>query len=168
VAAAHQAGVLVAGGGHAMAAGLTVRWDKVDEFRAFMREALAGELAAAEGEARTIWIDAVASVSACTLDLMSAIERIGPYGAGHPDPLFALTDVRVTYSSMTKGDHVRGVLEDSRGGRMRAIAFRAGTNGLGEALLKKEHPLHVVVKLKRDTWGGTDKVEAEILDGAFA
>jgi single-stranded-DNA-specific exonuclease len=148
VAAAHQAGVLVAGGGHAMAAGLTVRWDKVDEFRAFMREALAGELAAAEGEARTIWIDAVASVSACTLDLMSAIERIGPYGAGHPDPLFAL--------------------EDSRGGRMRAIAFRAGTNGLGEALLKKEHPLHVVVKLKRDTWGGTDKVEAEILDGAFA
>jgi single-stranded-DNA-specific exonuclease len=168
VAAAHQAGVLVAGGGHAMAAGLTVRWDKVDEFRAFMREALAGELAAAEGEARTIWIDAVASVSACTLDLMSAIERIGPYGAGHPDPLFALTDVRVTYSSMTKGDHVRCVLEDSRGGRMRAIAFRAGTNGLGEALLKKEHPLHVVVKLKRDTWGGTDKVEAEILDGAFA
>ena len=168
VAAAAKAGILVAGGGHAMAAGLTVRWDKVDEFRAFMREALTSELAAAEGEARTMWIDAVASVSACTLDLMAAIDRIGPYGAGHPEPMFALTGVRIGYASMTKGDHVRCTLEDGRGTKMRAIAFRAGTNALGEAILKREQPLNLLVKLKRDTWGGSDRVEAEILDGAFA
>ena len=168
VAAAAKAGILVAGGGHAMAAGLTVRWDKVDEFRAFMREALTSELAAAEGEARTMWIDAVASVSACTLDLMAAIDRIGPYGAGHPEPMFALTGVRIGYASMTKGDHVRCTLEDGRGTKMRAIAFRTGTNALGEAILKREQPLNLLVKLKRDTWGGSDRVEAEILDGAFA
>lgn len=168
VAAAHKAGVLVAGGGHAMAAGLTVRWDKVDDFRAFMREALTGELAAAEGEARTIWIDAVAGVAACTRELMTAIERIGPYGAGHPEPVFALTDVRVSFSSMTKGDHVRCVLEDSRGAKISAIAFRAGVNALGEALLKRDHPLHVAVKLKLNAFNGNERVEVEILDGAYA
>ena len=54
-----------------------------------------------------------------------------------------------------------------RGGKIRAIAFRAGANGLGEALLKREHALHLIVKLKRDTYGGSDRVEAEILDGAY-
>jgi single-stranded-DNA-specific exonuclease len=151
-----------------MAAGLTVRWDKVDEFRAFMREALTSEVVAAEGEARTIWIDAVASVSGATFDLMRAVERIGPYGAGHPEPVFALTDVRVSFSSMTKGDHVRCVLEDSRGGKISAIAFRAGPTALGEALLKREHALHVVVKLKINTFNGNSRVEAEILDAAYA
>lgn len=168
VAAAAKAGILVAGGGHAMAAGLTIEWTKVEEFRAFMAQALTGELAAAAGEARTLWIDAVAGLPAVDLTLMDAIDRIGPYGPGHAEPVFALADVSVSFSSLIKGDHVRCVLQSAGGRKLRAIAFRAGTNGLGEALLKREQKLHVAVKLKRDSYGGTEKVEAEILDGAWA
>jgi single-stranded-DNA-specific exonuclease len=168
VSAAAKAGVLAAGGGHAMAAGLTVAWNKVEEFRAFMSDALRLETAAAAGEARTLWIDAVAGLGGVNLALMDAVDRIGPYGPAHPEPTFALTDVRVSFAAPVKGDHVRAVLEGSGGRKLRAIAFRAGQNALGEALLKKEGGLHLAVKLKRDTYGGDERVECEILDGAYA
>jgi single-stranded-DNA-specific exonuclease len=168
IAEAAKAGVLVAGGGHAMAAGLTLEWTRVDEFRAFMAEALAKPMAAAESEARTLWIDAVAGVAAIDLPLLDAIERIGPYGQGHPEPVFALADVGISYASAVKGDHVRCVLQSAGGRKIRAIAFRAGANALGEALMKRDSALHVAVKVKRDTYGGAERAEVEILDGAQA
>jgi single-stranded-DNA-specific exonuclease len=168
VAAAAKAGVLAAGGGHAMAAGLTVAWDKVEELRDFMSEALLKDCDAAAGEARTLWLDAVAGLGAVDLPLMDAVDRIGPYGPGHPEPLFGIAEARVSYAAPVKGDHVRCVLESSGGRKLRAIAFRAGTNGLGEALLKRDSALHLAVKIKRDTYGGDERVECEILDGAWA
>jgi single-stranded-DNA-specific exonuclease len=168
IAAAAKEGLLIAGGGHAMAAGLTVEWSKVDAFREFMCEALSKPVASAEGEARTLWLDAVAGLGAVDLPLMDAIDRIGPYGPTHPEPVFAIADARVSYSAPVKGDHVRCVLESAGGRKIRAIAFRAGQSGLGEALLKREGALHLAVKLKRDTYGGSDRVECEILDGAWA
>ncbi|TPW08946.1 MAG: single-stranded-DNA-specific exonuclease [Alphaproteobacteria bacterium] len=97
---------------------------------------------------------------------MTALERIGPFGPGHPEPVFALPEVRVQYASAVKGEHVRFVLEDARGARIRGISFRSATTALGEALLAREGAFHAAVKLKRDTYGGGDRVEAELLDAA--
>ncbi|KAF0187277.1 MAG: single-stranded-DNA-specific exonuclease RecJ [Hyphomonadaceae bacterium] len=166
VAAAAEAGVLRAGGGHAMAAGCTVDWNRVQDLRDFLSENLAAELAGADGEARALWIDATASIGAATPELMTALERIGPFGPGHPEPVFALPEVRVQYASAVKGEHVRFVLEDARGARIRGISFRSATTALGEALLAREGAFHAAVKLKRDTYGGGDRVEAELLDAA--
>lgn len=166
VAAAAKAGIARAGGGHAMAAGLTVDWDRVDDLRDFLSENLGLEIAGADGEARALWIDATASIGGATSELMSALDRIGPFGAGHPEPVFAIPEVRVQFASAVKGEHVRFVLQDARGDRIRGISFRSATTPLGEALLAREGALHVAVKLKRDTYGGGDKVEAELLDAA--
>ncbi|MGE0830987.1 MAG: single-stranded-DNA-specific exonuclease RecJ, partial [Hyphomonadaceae bacterium] len=84
VAAAAKAGVALAGGGHAMAAGLTVEWERVEALKDFLSEALGADIAAAEGAARTLPIDAVAHLGAIDLTLCDALDRIGPYGAGHP------------------------------------------------------------------------------------
>ncbi|MGE3303620.1 MAG: single-stranded-DNA-specific exonuclease RecJ [Hyphomonadaceae bacterium] len=168
VAAAAKAGVLLAGGGHAMAAGLTVEWARVDELRDFLSEALQRETVAAEGEARTLWIDAVAGVPAVDLPLIDAMDRIGPYGPGHAEPVFALADVTIGFAKLVGTDHVRCTLQNAGGVKISAIAFRAAKNALGEALLKREGPLHVAVKLKRNAYGGTERAEAEILDAARA
>ena len=168
VAAAAKAGILKSGGGHAMAAGLSMDWDRLDDLRDFLSETLGPELDAAAGEAKALWVDAAASIAAAGLPLLDALDRIGPYGVGHPEPVFALPDVRVHYASALKGDHVRFVLEDARGARVRGIAFRIAQSPLGEAILKREGAVHVAVKLKRDTWGGGERVDCEMLDAAVA
>ncbi len=168
VAAAAKAGILKAGGGHAMAAGLSMDWDRLDDLRDFLSEALAPELAAAAGEARALWIDAAASVGAAGLPLMDALDRIGPYGVGHPEPVFAIPDVRVSYAGAVKGDHVRFVLEDGRGQKLRGIGFRLAQTPVGEAFLRREGMFHAAVKLKRNSWGGDERVEAELIDAAAA
>ncbi|MGE3142267.1 MAG: single-stranded-DNA-specific exonuclease RecJ [Hyphomonadaceae bacterium] len=168
VAAAAKAGVALAGGGHAMAAGLTVAWDQVEALKDFLCERLAPELAAAEGEARALAIDATAGLAALDLDLVAALERIGPYGPGHPEPVFALADVRVRYAKQVKEAHVRFTLEDARGARISGIAFQAMTRGFGEALLKQEGVFHAAVRVKRNEYNGRSSAEIEIVDLAPA
>lgn len=164
VAAAARAGLLKAGGGHAMAAGLTIAWDQLEPFRQFMDEALAADVAASAGEARSLSVDAVAAIAAIDLSLMAAIDRIGPYGPGHPEPVFALADVRVNHAAPVKGGHMRCVFEDSRGGKLRCIAFRAEASPIGEALQRRDTPVHAAIRLKRNAFGGTERVEAELVD----
>jgi single-stranded-DNA-specific exonuclease len=168
VAAAKTAGLLINGGGHAAAAGLTVEWDKVDALRAFLSDALAGEIAAAACEARALSVDAAGAVSAVDLSLIDALDRIGPYGQGHPEPVFALPDVRVCYAKLVKEEHVRFTLEDARGARVGGIAFRAMKSALGEALMKKDVLYHAAVRVKRNEWNDTVKAEVEIVDLAEA
>lgn len=168
VAAAAKAGILKAGGGHAMAAGLTMDWDRLTDFRDFLSETLAAELEAAAGEARALWVDATAALSAADMTLMAALDRIGPYGVGHPEPVLVLPDVRPSYAAPVKGGHVRFVLEDARGAKLRGIAFRAEESPLGEALLSRSGMLHAAVRLKVNTWKGTSSVEAELVDAARA
>jgi single-stranded-DNA-specific exonuclease len=168
VAAAKAAGLLINGGGHAAAAGLTVEWDKVEALKDFLSEALAPEIAAAAGEARALSIDAAGAISTIDLSLIEALDRIGPYGQGHPEPVFALPDVRVCYAKVVKEEHVRFTLEDSRGARTSGIAFRAMKSPLGEALLKKDALYHAAVRVKRNEWNDTVKAEVEIVDLAAA
>jgi single-stranded-DNA-specific exonuclease len=168
VAKAKAEGLLINGGGHAAAAGLTVEWDKVEALKSFLSDALADEIGAAAGEARALSVDAAGAVGAIDLDLIDACERIGPYGQGHPEPVFALPDVRVCYAKLVKEEHVRFTLEDARGARIGGIAFRAMKSPLGEALMKREGTFHAAVRLKRNEWNGSVRAEVEIVDLAAA
>jgi single-stranded-DNA-specific exonuclease len=168
VAKAKAEGLLISGGGHAAAAGLSVEWAKVDALRDFLSAALADEIAAAAGEARALSVDAAGAVGAMDIDLIAAIDSIGPYGQGHPEPVFALPDVRICYAKLVKEEHVRFTLEDARGTRIGGIAFRAMKGPLGEALLKREGTYHAAVRVKRNDFNGHSRAEVEIVDLAAA
>lgn len=168
VAAAKEAGLLINGGGHAAAAGLTVEWGKVEALKEFLSDRLAGELSASAGEARALSVDAAGAIGALDLDLIDALDRIGPYGQGHPEPLFALPNVRVSFAKLVKEDHVRFTLEDTRGARIGGIAFRAMKSPLGEAMMKKDGTYHAAVRIKRNDWNGNVRAEVEIVDLAEA
>ncbi len=168
VAAAYAEGLLISGGGHAMAAGLTIEWNQVEALKEFLSDRLASDIEAAEGETRALSIDAAGAVSAVNLDLIAALDRIGPYGQGHPEPVLALPDVRVSFSKLVKDEHVRFTLEDARGARIGGIAFRAMKGALGEALMKREGLFHAAVRVKRNEWNGNVSAEVEIVDLALA
>ena len=168
VAAAYKEGILLAGGGHAMAAGLSMDWARQADLRAFLNERLKPEIEAAAGEARSLTIDAAAGAGAVDLSLIEALDRIGPYGQGHPEPVLALPDMRVSFSKLVKDEHVRFALEDSRGAKVAGIAFRAMKNEMGEALMKREGTFHVAVRVKRNDFNGTSRAEVEIVDMAKA
>ena len=100
--------------------------------------------------------------------LIDALDRIGPYGQGHPEPVLALPDMRVSYSKLVKDEHVRFTLEDSRGAKVSGIAVRAMKNEMGEALMKREGAYHVAVRVKRNDFNGNSRAEVEIVDMAKA
>lgn len=164
VARAAAEGLLLAGGGHAMAAGLTIDWEHLDRFRAFMNEVLQEEVEGAETRARTYWVDALVSLRAADLTLIQAMRRIGPYGAGHPEPLFAFADVRVAYAKRLTGDHVRVTLEEPGGAKLGGIAFRAAGSPLGEALLARPSGVQILARLSVNDFRGIEQVQAEIVD----
>ncbi|MBL8552407.1 MAG: single-stranded-DNA-specific exonuclease RecJ [Hyphomonadaceae bacterium] len=170
VAAATKAGLTLAGGGHAMAAGLSIEWDKVEALKDFLSAELQPEIDAAGDEAHAISIDAVGALPAFDLALCDALDQIGPYGQGHPQPIFAVPDLRVSYARAMgqDGAHVRCVLEDARGARLRAVAFRVGGTATGEALLSGRGAYHVAVRVKRDTFLAEPRAEIEIIDVAAA
>jgi single-stranded-DNA-specific exonuclease len=168
VAAAAREGVLTAGGGHAMAAGLSMEWDKVDALRAFLADALGKETDDSAEEARTLPIDALAAPAGITLDLCDALDRIGPFGAGHPDPVLALASVRVRFAKKVGEAHLRLTLEDSRGKGVRAIAFNVANDPIGEALQVRDAVVHVAVRVKRNAYNGSESAEVELVDASPA
>ena len=165
VQAAFDAGLLLAGGGHAMAAGLTVRPDAIPELRAFLAERCAEEqsLAAAND---AFEVDVLLTPTSATRALRTEFERLAPFGPGNPEPTFALADVRFEQPMALRGGHVRGTLTDSSGGRLKAIAWRAQETPLGERLLASGGALHVAGRLKFDDWNGRESVQFEIEDVA--
>jgi single-stranded-DNA-specific exonuclease len=165
VQAAFEAGVLMAGGGHAMAAGLTVRAEALPELRAFLDERLAVESEAAFA-ADALEIDALIAPGAADRALLDEFRRLEPFGPGAPEPLFAAASVRVVEAMPVKGGHLRCVLADGSGNRLRAVAWRAGDSELGRRLLARDGALHVAGRLKPDDWKGREGVELEIEDAA--
>ena len=166
VIAARQAGLLVNGGGHAMAAGLTVTREALPGLTRFLDERIAPPLGAAPtvGE---LGIDAALSPRAASLELVDIIERVGPFGAGNALPRFVLTSTRVSYARTVGEGHVRCTLVGSEGGRVEAIAFRANQTALGPALLDPARPLlHVAGSLRIDRFGGREAVRLQIDDAA--
>jgi single-stranded-DNA-specific exonuclease len=168
IIAAQQAGVLIKGGGHAMAAGFTVAADRVEAFKAFLCERVAAELADGDRTA-TLSVDAALAPSGATGDLVRTVGRIGPFGTGNAEPRFAFPAVRVVGAGVVGENHVRCTLTGSDGARVKAIAFRALDGDLGQSLLKAgSTPFHVVGHLRADDFRGGDQVQLIVDDAAPA
>ena len=166
VRAAALAGHLAKGGGHAMAAGLTVARESLDGLKGFLSERLA-EAARTARLARALDIDGALTPSSVTDELIQLIERAGPFGQGNPEPRFAFPAQRVKFAKVVGEAHVRCVLEGGDGARLDAVAFRAADQPVGKALLASAGmPLHVAGHLRRDTWNGRDRRELLIEDVA--
>jgi len=166
VIAARQAGLLVNGGGHKMAAGFTVEAGTVEALHAFLCERV-GDAVAQAGAVRTMGIDGVLTPAAATRALQEQIERVGPFGAGNPEPRFALSGARIAKAVVVGENHVRCFLADAQGGRLKAIAFRSLGEPLGDALLKAGGGgLHLAGKLRADDWKDREDVQFLIDDGA--
>ncbi|SJZ51518.1 exonuclease RecJ [Enhydrobacter aerosaccus] len=168
VIAARQHGLLINGGGHAMAAGLTVARDQLTALAKFLDERVGPQLGAAP-PMRELGIDAALAPAAATQDLVAMIERAGPFGAGNALPRFALTGVRVDYAQPVGEAHIRCTLVGQDRSRIEAIAFRAGQTPLGAALLDRTKPiLHVAGALRVDRYNGRASVRLQIDDAASA
>ena len=154
-------GLLVKGGGHAMAAGLTVEAGKLGALRAFFEEQLRAETAAA-AEGRALMIDGALAAGACKPELVELLEKAGPFGSGNPAPVFALPAHRVAWADRVGTDHVRCALQAADGSRLKAVAFRALSTPMGELLLsERQKPLHIAGRLQIDDFSG--KREGQLL-----
>lgn len=167
VIAARQAGLLVNGGGHKMAAGLTVARDKLGALREYLEERVAVEIAR-NAVIPTLRLDGEMSLSGVQPDFVAALERLAPFGSGNSEPRFALTNVRVAKADVVGAGHVRCFLADNAGGRLKAIAFRAVGEPLGDVLLDKSGlALRLAGKLRPDNWQGREDVQLIIDDAAY-
>jgi single-stranded-DNA-specific exonuclease len=166
VRAAVAAGHLAKGGGHAMAAGLTLARGQLDALQAFLVRRLAQATGAARA-ALSLDIDGALTPATVTDAFFDLLERAGPYGQGNPQPRFAFPAHRVKFAKVVGEAHVRCVLEAGDGSRLDAVAFRAAGQPVGAALLASAGmPLHVAGHLRRDTWNGREKRELVIEDVA--
>ncbi|MDB5457788.1 MAG: single-stranded-DNA-specific exonuclease RecJ [Caulobacter sp.] len=164
VQAAFQEGLIMAGGGHAMAAGLTVRPSAIPELRAFLEARLAGEMEAVGAEA--VEIDALVQPRAADRALYAEFQQLAPFGPGNVEPMFALADVRPDRVMAMKGGHIRLNLVGANGDRLKAVSWRSAETDLGRRLLSGGGALHVVGRLKPDDYMGREGVQLEIEDAA--
>lgn len=170
VVAAGQAGLLVNGGGHAMAAGLTVETGKLNELKAFLNARLDAAVQAA-GASASMGFDGALGVGGANADLCDKLEQLGPYGSGNPEPRFALAGARVITADVVGEKHVRCMITsgDGSGPRLAAIAFRSVEADLGPALMQARQtgaPLHIGGHLRTNHWRGEKRVQFVLEDAA--
>ena len=166
VRAAVDEGILEKGGGHAMAAGLTVTKDKLGDLRGFLETRLAKDV----GETRlnqTLKIDGALTARSVTLDLFDMLERAGPYGQGHSQPIFAFPAHQIRFAKVVGADHVSFSASAGDGAQLRGIAFRAADTEMGRLLLNTQgHPVNLAGTLSADFWQGSRRVQLRLLDAA--
>ena len=168
VRAAVEEGLLVKGGGHAMAAGVTIRPERLGAFRAFLEGRLSTAVAASRGD-RALKIDAALTAAAATPSLVRELDRAGPFGAGAPEPVLALAAHTLASVDVVGQGHVRARLRSGDGSSVGAIAFRAAETDLGQALLSRRGSrVHAAGALTIDRWGGSEKASLRLIDAAPA
>jgi single-stranded-DNA-specific exonuclease len=168
IRAAVETGMLMKGGGHAMAGGFRIERRQADQMQGFLAEQLLAPVASANSS-RTLQLDGALSASGATLELMELLDRAAPYGPGYPEPRFAFPAHRPTRIRRINDTHVRCTLIAPDGKRIEACAFRAGDTPLAKLLLRSDGlQVHVAGKLRRDTWNGRNAVELVIDDAAEA
>ncbi len=163
--AAHEKGLLESGGGHAMAAGFSLAVLKLDAFREFLH---ARDITAPLDAAIELSLDVAISPAGATPELVEHIARIGPFGAGNPEPFVLVPDTRVVFADVVGKDHVRLRLAGGDGTRLDAIAFRAAGQPLGEGLLaSRGRQIHAAGRLKIDEWNGRVRVQLHLEDAVL-
>jgi single-stranded-DNA-specific exonuclease len=166
IRAAVERGILVKGGGHAMAAGLTVEQSRLGDLRAFLQDTLGAKVRAA-ADPGGIVIDAALSARGATVELIEALDRAGPFGAGHPEPVFAFPAHRIAFADVVGNGHVRLTLASGDGATLRAIAFRGAGSPLGDALLAaRGRSLHVAGTLSIDQYQQRRQSNLRVVDAA--
>lgn len=165
IQAAWEAGILLAGGGHAMAAGLTIDGARLAELTDFLNDRLAGERIEAVAM-DALEIDALIDPGAATRALFESFEQLAPFGPANPEPVFALNGVQAREPVQMNGGHVRCRLVGPDGASVRAVAWRCADLPTGQALLSGQGGLNVVGRLKADDWNGRRGVQFEIEDVA--
>src|SRR5437868_6865555 len=135
VLAAKDSGLLVAGGGHAMAAGLTLAPGGLEPFRDFINERLAADVEKSRGD-RALLLDVLLAPGGVVAALCDALDAAGPYGAGWPSPRVAAGPARLLKTGIVGESHVRGIATGDDGKSFKFIAFRSLGSQLGQALLE--------------------------------
>jgi single-stranded-DNA-specific exonuclease len=161
-------GLLLKGGGHAMAAGVTLHKDRLAQFRAFLEDALRAPVTAARRE-DLLSIDGAVSAAGVTVELCNLLARGGPYGSGNPEPILALPNHTIAFADPVGENHVRVRLRSLDGAFVNAIAFRAADKPLGRALLENRgRAVHAAGCLAVDRYQGTERVQFRVIDIAAA
>jgi len=159
-------GLLLKGGGHAMAAGITIRRERLAEFRAYL-EAELGDAVEAARRDEALLIDGALSAATVSLEFCASMLRAGPFGAGNPDPVFALPAHIIAFADIVGGQHIRARLRSVDGAFLNAIAFRSANSDLGRALIEgRGQSMHVAGQLSVDRWQGAERVQLRLLDVA--
>jgi single-stranded-DNA-specific exonuclease len=159
-----QEGLLLKGGGHAMAAGVTLKRDALGAFRAFLENTLAASVEAARRE-NVLLIDGAVTAGGFNPALVELLSRAGPYGAGNPEPLLALPAHTLVYADAVGDNHIRARLRSGDGKIVNAIAFRAAGQSLGKALLENRgRALHAAGQVAVDRWQGEERVQLRLTD----
>jgi len=160
-----EEGILEKGGGHAMAAGLTIKRSELGRFRAFLEQECAPN--AKHLTKRDLSIDAALSASGANLDLVETVARCGPFGAGHPAPVFAFPNHVLSHAQVVGTNHIRITLTSSAGGSLQGIAFRAADTPMGEFLMaSRGERIHAAGTLEYDFYRGSHRVHLRLQDAA--
>ena len=169
VLSAKDSGLLRAGGGHAMAAGLTVEPGGVPALRDFLHERLSADVEQAR-QGRSLLIDTVCAPRGVSAGLCGALDGAGPYGAGWPSPRVASGPARLIKTGIVGNGHVRGLACGDDGSSFKWIAFRAADTALGQTLLSaaSDRRFWLAGSIKRDEWNGGDRAEMHLDDAALA
>jgi single-stranded-DNA-specific exonuclease len=161
-------GLLMKGGGHAMAAGLTVERDRLGELRAFFEERAAEKISALSADS-VLKLDGAVSASGATHDLVARLEAAGPYGAGHPQPVLALPRHRLVDCRQVGANHLKLAIAGQDGGRIDGVAFRSVDTDLGRSLVAaRGAEFHFAGTIATDHWQGRERVQFRLLDAAPA
>ncbi len=168
IIAAKDSGLLISGGGHAMAAGLTVASEKIPALAEFLNDRLAAAVARAQTECAMLF-DALVSPRGLNPDLVSAMEGAGPYGMGWPGPRVVAGPVRIVKCDVVGSDHVRAIMAGDDGASIKTIAFRAADSLLGQTLLSapRDRRLWIAGRAKIDDWGTRPAAEMHLEDAAW-
>ena len=166
---AREEGLLVKGGGHAMAAGLTVAGEKIEAFSEWLDAHLEGAVARANHN-REMLLDLAVAPGGLTPAIVESLERGGPYGVGWPGPRIAVGPVRLVKCDIVGTDHVRLIASGDDGKSFKGIAFRAADSAMGQALLHgaRGRRLWLAGRAKIDDWGSRPQAELHLEDAAFA
>jgi single-stranded-DNA-specific exonuclease len=157
-------GILIKGGGHAMAAGVTLRKEKLAEFRAYMENALARDVAQSR-HVNELFVDGAVSARGATPELVATLNRAGPYGSGNPEPVLAFPSHQLVFADEVGQAHLRVRFKSGDGAILNGIAFRAIGQKLGNALVaQRGQVLHVAGSLTVDRYQGTERVQLRVLD----
>ena len=169
IIAAREAGLLVAGGGHAMAAGLTIEPARLTDFTGFLDERLARDVERARAGAAML-LDLALAPGGLTPDLVDTLEAAGPYGVGWPAPRVAVGPVRIVKADIVGKDHLRLVVSGNDGRSFKAIAFRAAETEMAQTLLHRSsgRRFHLAGRARIDDWGSRPAAELQLEDAAFA